>query len=198
MAKKEVKKRNWTFLVYPDSAPAEWQRVLDELHLPVAISPLHDRDLNEDGTQKKHHYHVIVCFPGPTTYNNVVDRITEPLNAPRPFPVESMRSMYEYLWHKNENPLEKPLYDSEQVKKLGGFRIDDNAGLTRSEIQAMRVDIIGFVLENDIIEYSDLLDNLQAAGMMQEFDFACTHTIMFDRYISSRRNKLKDKKDENK
>ena len=195
MAKKEVKKRNWSFLLYPESAPADWQRKLEELHLPIAISPLHDRDLNEDGTPKKPHYHVIVCFPGPTTYNNVVERITDPANAPRPFPVESMRSMYEYLWHKNEDHNEKPLYEAEQVKRLGGFRIDDYAGLTRSEVQALRIDIIGFVQENDILEYSDLLDSLYGAGMIQEFDFAATHTIMFDRYVSSRRNKRKDSED---
>lgn len=193
--KKEVKKRNWTFLVYPESAPANWREVLAGLRLPMAISPLHDRDKNEDGTPKKPHYHVVVCYPGPTTYQNVTSCVCDLVHSPRPFPVESMRAMYEYLWHKNEDPGEKPLYDEKQIIKLGGFRIDDYAGLTRSEIQALRVDIIGFILQNDILEYSDLLDYLQGAGMMQEFDFACSHTIMFDRYVSSRRNKRARQRD---
>ena len=68
MPGQNVKKRNWTFLVYPESAPADWVSKLQATGLPVAISPLHDKDINPDGELKKAHYHVIVCYSGPT-YN---------------------------------------------------------------------------------------------------------------------------------
>lgn len=42
------KSRNFTFLVYPDSAPEDWQSRLRDMGIPMAISPLHDQDHKED------------------------------------------------------------------------------------------------------------------------------------------------------
>ena len=56
------KSRYWTFLIYPDSAPKNWYELLEELHLPTCVSPLHDRDVNPDGEIKKPHYHVMICW----------------------------------------------------------------------------------------------------------------------------------------
>lgn len=46
--------RNWAFICYPDSAPDNWKVVLKSFHIPCAISPLHDKDLNPTGDEKKH------------------------------------------------------------------------------------------------------------------------------------------------
>lgn len=40
-----IKARNFTFLIYPESAPEDWKEKLTDLGRPVAISPLHDQDL---------------------------------------------------------------------------------------------------------------------------------------------------------
>lgn len=53
MAEKNVKKRNWAFLVYPESAPENWLQILQATGLQCAISPLHDRDLNATGEPKR-------------------------------------------------------------------------------------------------------------------------------------------------
>lgn len=47
-----LKKRNWAFIVYPESAPADWKERLQAKGLQCAISPLHDKDLNPDNTLK--------------------------------------------------------------------------------------------------------------------------------------------------
>lgn len=90
MSGRNVKKRNWVFLVYPDSAPSDWVSVLQSTGLSCAISPLHDRDVNPTGEPKKPHYHVIACYSGPTSYN-VVKSLTDGLNAPIPQPLEQVR-----------------------------------------------------------------------------------------------------------
>ena len=54
---KNIKKRNWAFVCYPESLPDNWQDILIESGIPFAISPLHDRDMNADNTEKKPHYH---------------------------------------------------------------------------------------------------------------------------------------------
>ena len=61
---KDGRTRNWTILVYPDSAPENWREVIAALHVPAYVSPLHDKDVSADGTPKKPHYHVILCFRG--------------------------------------------------------------------------------------------------------------------------------------
>ena len=42
--------RNWWIVVYPESLPENWKEIISTE--PVAISPLHDKDVNADGTKK--------------------------------------------------------------------------------------------------------------------------------------------------
>ena len=45
--------RNWSLVVYPESAPENWRDILDDYHIPWVESPLHDKDVNPDGEIKK-------------------------------------------------------------------------------------------------------------------------------------------------
>lgn len=47
MAKKVEKGRNFAWLIYPESAPKDWKERLEKLDIPMAISPLHDKDVRE-------------------------------------------------------------------------------------------------------------------------------------------------------
>lgn len=180
------KKRNWAFIVYPESAPENWIELLGKTGLQVAISPLHDRDINPDGTEKKTHWHVIVIYSGPTSYN-VVRELTEKLNAPNPQALEAVRGYFRYLTHK-DNP-EKVQYDEKDIKTLNGFSILDFIELTRSEVLKVKKDLVIMIRELSIIEYSDLLEHLQDSGLETEFEVACNNTMFLNTYISSRRHK---------
>ena len=81
--KKDVRARTWTFVAYPESAPENWRDILDGYHIPWVESPLHDKDVNPDGTVKKAHRHVILLFDGKKSFEQVKD-ITDALNAPIP------------------------------------------------------------------------------------------------------------------
>ena len=50
------KARYFTFLLYPESIPEDWETKLELLGVPMAISPIHDKDLSEMENQniKKH------------------------------------------------------------------------------------------------------------------------------------------------
>ena len=54
--------RNWATVVYPESAPENWESALQELCIPAFISPLHDNDLNTNGELKKGHFHIMLLF----------------------------------------------------------------------------------------------------------------------------------------
>lgn len=192
MAEKNVKKRNWAFVLYPESAPADWREQLRQSGLQVAISPLHDRDTNPTGEPKKPHYHVILVYGSPTTYNNVKSFTNGKLGQTIPQPLEQLRGYYRYLTHE-DNP-EKVQYDKADIVTLNGFNIQDFVEMTKSEVTRYIRDLQQFVRDNDIIEYADLLDALaDGAGPAEWYDVAISHTLLLTAYLRSRRYKATGK-----
>lgn len=191
MATKNVKKRYWAFVLYPESAPEDWRNKLQETGLQCAISPLHDKDVNADGEQKKAHYHIILAYSGPTTYN-CVKSLTDKLGQPIPQPLEQVRGYYRYLTHK-DNP-EKAQYSEDKIETIGGFNVADFVELTKSEVNAYKRKLQTLIVTADICEYCDFMDLLLDSEMWTEYDIASNNTYFFEKYISSRRNKKKGKK----
>lgn len=190
MAEKNVKKRNWAFVLYPESAPKNWREQLQKTGLQCAVSPLHDKDINPDGAPKKPHYHVILCYSGPTAYN-VVNRLTNgQLGQTIPQPLEQVRGYYRYLTHE-DNP-EKAQYSKSDIEHINGFDIRDFVEMTKSEVIKLKRQIQEFIRDNELTEYSDLMDALMDAGesMADHYDVAASNTLFFDRYLSSRRYKV--------
>ena len=62
MPSRNVKKRNWAFIVYQIQHPLIGKKILRQTGLQCAVSPLHDSDLDPTGEPKKPHYHVIACY----------------------------------------------------------------------------------------------------------------------------------------
>lgn len=185
MAEKNVKKRNWAFVLYPESAPADWREQLQKTGLPCAISPLHDRDVNATGEPKKPHHHVMVFYQGPTSYN-VVKRLTDGLNQPIPQVVEQVRGYYRYLTHM-DNP-EKAQYSPSGITTLNGFDIGDYVDMTKSEVTKALRALMEYIQDNDLMEYADLMDMTMCEGVPPEwFDVAASHTLFFTGYLKSRR-----------
>lgn len=186
--KNNVKKRNWAFVLYPESAPADWIERLQQTGLQCAVSPLHDLDINPTGEVKKSHYHIILCYSGPTSYN-VVKQFTDSLNQPIPQALEQVRGYYRYLTHK-DNP-EKAQYNEADILTINGFNIADYVELTKSEVIEVKKRLQQLIRNLDLLEYSDFMDYLQDNELNLEYDVASCNTYFFEKYISSRRNKLK-------
>lgn len=205
--KKSIKKRNWCFIVYPTkeqleslgsnydgrdgygSVPDDWIDTLKKSGLKYAISPLHDKDLLEDssGKTKKPHYHIIVCYGNPTTFNNVKS-LTDRLNAPIPQPLEQIRGYYRYLTHKDN--ADKYQYDEKDIITGGGFNILDYIELSRNEVLNIKKQLQGLIREKNFIEYAEFMDYLMDNDMLMEYDIASSNTYFFDKYISSKRHSI--------
>jgi len=185
--KSNDKKRNWAFVAYPDSAPKNWQEILQQSGLQCCISPLHDSDTNADETQKKPHWHVILCYSGPTSYN-VVKKLTDSLKATIPQALEQVKGYYRYLTHK-DNP-EKIQYDERDITSINGFSIRDFIELTKSEVVKLKMEITDYIETNDIREYQELLQGLKKENMFDHWEVAANNTIFADAYVRSRRYKL--------
>lgn len=185
MASKNVKKRNWAAVLYPESLPSNWRQTLIETGLQCVISPLHDRDVNPDGTPKKPHYHVILCYSGPTSYNVVLALVNGVLGQPRPQPLEQIRGYYRYLTHM-DNP-EKYQYSESDIEAINGFNVRDYVPLTETEIDKILWDIQGFVEDNNITEYADLMEVLRVDGFRDWWSIARRNTVYLQNYIKSRK-----------
>lgn len=186
MAEKNVKKRNWAFVLYPESAPADWREQLAKSGVQCAVSPLHDKDLNPTGEPKKPHYHVILVYGNPTTYNNVKSFTVGQLGQTIPQPLEQVRGYYRYLTHE-DNP-EKAQYSKADIQTLNGFAIQDFVELTRSETSKITREIVQLIRDNNITEYSVLMNILMDAGdgMTEHYEVARTNTLFFKSYLTSR------------
>ena len=184
MSQKIVKKRNWAFVLYPESAPADWLDRLQKTGLQCEVSPLHDKDVNADGTPKKAHYHIILCYSGPTSYN-VVKALTDSLNQPIPQALEQVKGYDRYLTHQ-DNP-EKYQYDPKEIRTLNGFNILDYSDPTRSEILEYKKELFALIRSQKMTEYSALIDFLMDNEMSDLLDCASSNTVLFTNYIRSRR-----------
>lgn len=191
----KVKKRYWTFVLYPESAPEDWRDILQRTGLEIAVSPLHDKDINP-GTEevKKPHYHLILCYNNTTT-GNAVKKLTDELNQPMPLPIDSVRGLYRYFTHK-DNP-EKFQYDEKDITSINGFDISDYSDLSSSEVSRIKLELTKFIKEQDLTEYSDFMDKIIELDKQDYFLIASTNTIYFNNYLCSRRNKIKEEYDLN-
>lgn len=181
----EVKSRFWTAIVYEDSAPEDWRDIIKISGLRCAVSPYHDKDVNPTGEPKKPHWHIILCWDGPTTYNNARKFVQNELHTPIPKDLKSVRGMYNYFTHK-DNP-EKAPYDESLIEHLNGFCLAEFVELTRGEVDNAIKRAIKIIRDVGITEYSGLLDFLEDNGLGDEWDVVKNNVVLFNTYIASRR-----------
>lgn len=154
MSGKIVKGRDWSFIVYPESAPNNWREILNETHMRWVESPLHDKDVNPDGSLKKPHWHVMLSSDGPITLK-AVEKIIEPLNVPKPQKVGSAKGLVRYMIHM-DNP-EKYQYSIDDIVAHNGADIESYFELTISNKLNLMKDIVAFIYDNEIDNYADFL-----------------------------------------
>lgn len=177
--------RNWCAVVYPDSAPENWKSILDSLNIKWACSPLHDKDTDDDEQLKKAHWHIVLCYNGNKSYEQVVEDL-EPLNCPVPQICRDVRSSVRYFIHK-DHP-HKFQYSQADIETFGGFDIGDVFSLSKSEKTQYLIDISLFIREWDIKEYWDLLfyavdENTEWVQVIQD------NSMYFERLLKSNRHR---------
>lgn len=188
----ERKSRTWTAIVYPESLPENWREILDETHLQWIESPLHDKDKNADGTEKKAHYHLAVIWDNTTTYKSAEEIFKSKLNGTIPQACASLRGLVRYMAHM-DNP-EKWQYKVEEIKAHGGADLDELLTPTKAYTQAELKKITQFITENQVTEFADF-----AYYCMSEndawFEILTTHNTL---YINSLIKSVRGKKERTK
>ncbi|MFR2463806.1 MAG: replication protein [Streptococcus salivarius] len=166
------KARYFTFLLYPESIPADWKQRLELIGVPIAISPLHDKDKSDvDGqTYKKAHYHVIYVARNPVTPESVRIKIKRLLGdksiAKVQIVIRSMESMYLYLTHESKDAVEKKKhkYSKHDITLLNNFDIDRYITLDVEDKDDMLNDVCDLIDDHNLANMRELRRFLKAHG----------------------------------
>lgn len=180
--KSKARTRNFATVVYPESAPSNWQDILTEQFVPAFVSPLHNADVNPTGEVKKPHYHVVIMFDGVKTLDQAKE-IFEKIGGVGCEIVQSIRGYSRYLCHL-DNP-EKSQYKQEDVRCFCGADYTSVIGLVLDKYKAIS-EMIDFCKDNNVVSYSELLEYCR----MERFDWfrvLCDNgTVVMKEYLKSR------------
>lgn len=179
--------RNWCAVVYPDSAPSDWKQLLDNLNIKWACSPLHDKDTDDDEQMKKAHWHIVLCYSGNKSFEQVCEDLSE-LNCPIPQICRDVRSSVRYFIHR-DHP-HKFQYNESEIEAFGGFDVADIFALSTTEKHELFKQIFEFICEWDIKEYFELV-NYSMTPEAPESWFSCItdNSMLFERYLKSNRHR---------
>ncbi len=184
---KESRCRNWTIVIYPDSAPENWRDIIDEGHIEWVESPLHDADMNADGTPKKPHIHVLLMFGGVKAYEQVLEFI-KPLNCPIPQRCHNAKAIVRYFAHL-DNP-EKAQYSIKDIKSHGGVDVSDLLRPNASERYELIKEMSFWIIENDIVEFEDIWKYAMSERFEDWFPLLCDNSAFaINQLLKSRRHR---------
>lgn len=173
--------RNYVSILYPESAKPNWQEILASFCVKAFVSPLHDKDINPDGTPKKPHYHVILAFNGVKSIEQAQFIFNE-IGAIMCQPVNDLVGYCRYLVHM-DNP-EKYQYDPKEVLSFSGADWSETIKTSADRYKALN-NICDYIATKNIVSYSILIDELRTENY-EWFKVACDNTVFLKEYLKSK------------
>ena len=171
MKKTQTKARYFTFIIYPESIPEDWEDRLTSLGLAMAVSPLHDKDKSEvEGQEfKKAHYHVLYVARNPVTTESVRKKIKRTLGDKSLSHIEivdNVEHVYLYLTHESKDAIKKNKYKyaKKDIKFINDFDIDRYVFLDENEKRELKNKLLNIVQEKHLVNVIDLMGYLQKYG----------------------------------
>lgn len=181
---KDGRARNWVFILYPDSAPKNWVELLDGLHVPAIVSPLHDRDVDPDGEPKKSHYHILLLFAGHKSFDQVVAITQTMLNGTIPQICNNVRGQVRYFVHMDN--AEKAQYSVTDIRTFGGADCADYLRITNICRHEMLRKMRKYIRDNNIYSFAQFLDYCDDAHTDWSDLLDDNSTMVISNYIKSR------------
>lgn len=191
----DERRKVWAAILYPESLPDGWMALLEQAHVPMALSPLHDADFwtaddelsnpnHRAGERKKEHYHLVIYFESLKSANQALS-LLEPLGVSFVEPVESPRSYNRYLCHLDQP--QKATYDVREIRRFNGAVCDiSKPNPTNDRVREIRLEIMNAVRALDIHEYADLVDYADENGLEDWAWYIEHHTVYLVGYLKSR------------
>ena len=184
MVVKNTKARYFSFLIYPESIPSDWQECLEKLGLAMAVSPLHDCDEKKDKATwdnnndliingkhyKKHHYHVLYIAKNPVTVESVRNKIKRALGVKSVSHIEivdSVENTFKYLTHESKDAVakNKHVYAKTDIVYLNDFDIDRYITLDENQKRELKNLLLNIIRKEHLVNVIHLLDFIEAHGL---------------------------------
>ena len=180
--------RVWAFIIYPDELKNDWLWRMKNLCMPLAISPVHDKDFKKDlsGFVKKH-MHVMVAWDGPSRFT-AAQKVSNLFNGVRPEAVRSPVGYFHYFTHEFET--DKVTYSRDDIITFCGFDAEKYETLSKAQIRKFRMTLDKVILEEKITSYYGLCQ-WALGNDIDLYDWLCVHTIEYKEKIFGA---LKDQK----
>lgn len=192
--------RNWAIIFYPDDLPEEWTSLVNELHCKWIQSPLHDKDLNADGTPKKPHYHALFMYENIKTKEQVQtmfirifgeNEIGSIIGIATPQMAGDKSGIVRYMAHM-DNP-DKYQYDPNEIVGHNGADPAEILRYSATETRMMIVAMEEYIEDNEIIELSDFSKAIRYEYPEWHVIVATKMTMYFNAFIRSCRHKVERK-----
>ena len=182
------KSRFFTFLLYPDGEgfPTDWEDRLERIGVPIAISPLHDKDKAKGGGYKKRHYHGIYIAKNPVTSESVRNKLKAVLSSEQEeckavalvqIIHENVESVYLYLTHDSKDAINKGKYryDKKDIKHINNFDIERYITVdVETKNMTLRI-LINLIRHHGIPNVIDLQEFIEENGM----DYGIDENLFF-------------------
>lgn len=166
---KELTKRSdrITFMLYPDSAPADWRSRLENTGVAIAVSPFHNRDIDRGKTEpKKAHWHVMALYEEPVLNSSAFltfARALEGPNGPEAVKtikeIKSLNGLYEYLTHNTDKARAdgKAQYDPKDILTFNGFEELYEQKLNEGKLVPVKDAVIDLILDKRFMSVAEML-----------------------------------------
>lgn len=186
MTKNYDKARYFSFIIYPESIPTDWRLCLEKLGVPMAVSPLHDRDEKKDKETwddnndlivngkhyKKPHYHVVYIAKNPVTTESVRKKIKRALGVKAVSHIEivdSVENTFKYLTHESKDAVakNKHKYNKADITYINDFDIDRYIVLDETQKRELKNLLLTIIRKEHLVNVIHLLDYLEDHGAEQ-------------------------------
>lgn len=188
------KARYFDFITY-ETDVEKLKKILKAEGGDYLISPLHQPDPGDDGEAKKPHRHVMYCHGNSTTFkaakriipadlpvNGIVIPVTHPPNRQR------------YYLHLDDPEKEQFQEGASCLTVVNNFPLDLTKPLSPEQLRMVSHQVLAFIREYEITEYSELVDGLERTDE-EMYAYAVSHTIFLSRYLDSKRYRGKEDKE---
>ena len=166
-----MSKAVYRFISYPESSNVEEiKQALDIACYDWALSPLHDKDLHDDGSQKKPHYHWLIGFekklPSYSELKDFLHSIGCVVPLVQDFKCNIPQDDFDYLSHNTKNCVlkHKHIYNKDDVQVSENWDISKYTTYTQKRMShtsmnsASVVEVIGLINEQHLYSLVDLVD----------------------------------------
>lgn len=151
----------WRVIIYPDNFPPlvnlfNWEQFFnDNIDISWCHSPLHDKDVKEDGTPDKPHFHCILDFGKSKKSEKYVKELLAAFDIPKPLPCENFNRAVQYFIHFNDE--EKYQYDRADIYS---YSLNINKCFQVDEEDALFM-LLDYINSYALYDFFELVNNVR-------------------------------------